>query len=289
MRIVIHSLLIFLSLSTIALTIPQSAVAAWRKKCCVKCFKETCCCPPVSVAPAICPPAVQVQQTVTATTLKPVMETHYLQRPVMTTRNVLETQYRTEQYTETVPVQTTECITVDEGCYKMVWVPKMVTKQIPKTCYQQRTACRTVPYQVTRQVQECTTRTVPVQTVRYVQAAEQVACPVNLGYQSTPYYQASPPVAAPYIAPTCAAPPGQETFAPAAPAAQAAPQSMAPTPAAPQSSLYNGPAATLSMNIEPVQPPRYAPISVAPRMAEASLTRATNVPTAATVWRSPRR
>jgi len=121
---------------------------------------------------------------------------------------VQETHYRNEQYTECVPQTTMECITVDEGCYQMVWVPKPVTKQVPKTVMTQRVACRSVPYTVTRNVTECTTQCVPIQTTRYVCETTRLPC------VTTPYIAASPPVE-----PTCAVPlspiaPGNQRFMP---------------------------------------------------------------------------
>lgn len=120
------------------------------------------CCPSCHLAPAQCVCAVP------KVTYRPVVETHMVPQPVLTHRNVTETQYRTEPVTETVPTTAYDCVTVDEGSYQRIWVPKIVTKQVPKTVYQQRTTYRTVPYQVTRQVAECKTRMVPQQTVRYV-------------------------------------------------------------------------------------------------------------------------
>lgn len=78
-------------------------------------------------------------------------------RPVWRTRDVMATEYRTEQTFETVPVTVTENVTVDEGSYQTVWVPRITTKPVARTVYQTRAACRTVPYQVTHRVSECTT------------------------------------------------------------------------------------------------------------------------------------
>ena len=104
--------------------------------CCRKCrlVRPRCCCPvfvPMETAP-VCPaPAPQV-----------------------TMKTVVETQYRMERVTENVPVTRMEAVTVDEGGYQQVWVPKIVCKQVPKTVMQQRTACRPVAVQVPRQVPE---------------------------------------------------------------------------------------------------------------------------------------
>ncbi len=81
---------------------------------------------------------------------------------------VTETHVRKEAYTETVPVTKLETVTVDEGGYQMVWVPKPVTKQIAKTTYTQQLKTREIPYQVTRAVPQTVTRMVPYQTVQHV-------------------------------------------------------------------------------------------------------------------------
>ena len=81
-------------------------------------------------------------------------------------RDVVSTEYRDEEFLETYPTTVNELVTVDEGNYQTVWVPKMVTKSVAKTVYQSRTAHRSVPYQVTRRVNDCTTESVEVQSSR---------------------------------------------------------------------------------------------------------------------------
>ncbi len=102
------------------------------------------------------------------TAMNPVVETQYRQQQVVTYRDVPQTELRQEAYWETVPVTTYESVTVDEGMYQTVWVPKLVTKQIPKTIQQKQLAYRTVPYQVTRRVPQVSIQLVPQQHVRYV-------------------------------------------------------------------------------------------------------------------------
>ncbi|MBI3865713.1 MAG: hypothetical protein HY290_27890 [Planctomycetia bacterium] len=79
--------------------------------------------------------------------------------PTCQERDVVATEYRNEQTLETVPVTVMENVTVDEGSYQTVWVPRLTTKAVARTVYQTRTACRTVPYQVTRRINDCTTPT----------------------------------------------------------------------------------------------------------------------------------
>ena len=134
------------------------------------------CAAPMMVQP-IMPAAPQM---IPQTTMHPVYETKYCPKQIVTNRTVTETQYRAETYTETVPIQTTENITVDEGHWQQVWVAKPVTKQICKTAYTQRVGCRTVPHQVTKVVPEVSTTMVPIQTVRYVARQTCVpACPTD--------------------------------------------------------------------------------------------------------------
>ena len=143
---------------------------------CHRCQRATPC---NCVAPMISEPIIPAAPLmIPQTTMQPVYETKYCPQRVVTNRTVVETQYRAEAYTETVPIQTTENVTVDEGHWQQVWVAKPVTKQICKTAYTQRTACRTVPQQVTRVIPEVSTTMVPVQTVRYVARQTCVpACP----------------------------------------------------------------------------------------------------------------
>lgn len=128
------------------------------------------------------------------TTYQPVIQTQYVQQPAVTYRDVVETQYRSEPVTQTVPVTTYDNVAVDEGSYQSVWVPKMVTKQVPRTSYQTQTTYRNVPYQISRRVPEYTTQTVPTQTTRYVPTTTMVqSCPTGclpataaLTYPQTP-------------------------------------------------------------------------------------------------------
>jgi hypothetical protein len=101
-------------------------------------------------------------------TYQPVVETQYAQQPVLQQRDVVATEFRNEAVLETVPATVVENVTVDEGSFQTVWVPRLTTRAVARTSYQTRTALRTVPYQVTRRVSEYATQSVPYQTVRYV-------------------------------------------------------------------------------------------------------------------------
>ncbi|QDV49001.1 hypothetical protein [Gimesia fumaroli] len=67
-------------------------------------------------------------------------------------QDVICTEYRMIPQTRNVPVTTYKQVTVDEGCWQRVWVPKMVTKQIPQTCYRRETTYVRQPYQVRKRV-----------------------------------------------------------------------------------------------------------------------------------------
>ncbi|MFN7769267.1 MAG: hypothetical protein ACK5UC_18870 [Planctomycetaceae bacterium] len=114
------------------------------------------------------PPRCACQRPV----LRPVVETQYTRRPVVREREEVSTAYRREAVRERVPTTVMEDVTVDEGGYQTVWVPKLATKQVARTFYQTRTSYRSVPYQVTRRVPEYACEVVPEQVVRYVPESE---------------------------------------------------------------------------------------------------------------------
>lgn len=138
------------ALAAVLIAAPVVSVAGRFDPCCVRCKKVRvkCCCP------TFCPAPMPV--AVPQVTVRP--------QTVVTHRQVTETQYRTEMVNEQVPVTTYENVTVDEGGYQQVWVPKVVTKQVARTTVQNRMSTRTVPVQVTRTVPEYTTTYVPVGT-----------------------------------------------------------------------------------------------------------------------------
>lgn len=115
-----------------------------------------------------CPQCQQVPTACTCTRTRPVVQTELRTEQVTTFRDVAETRLRPECYVEQRPVTTYRQVTVDEGGYQMVWVPKPVTKQVAQTTMVSEQKSRMVPYQVVRRVPELSTRVVPVQTVRHV-------------------------------------------------------------------------------------------------------------------------
>lgn len=150
--------------------------------CCGRCRhpRIKCCCP------AVQPVCVQ-----------PVVQTQLCPQPVVSYRDVTETHVRQEQYVEQVPVTTCRNVTVDEGGYQMVWVPKPVTKQVAQTVMSQQVKTRSVPYQVTRRVPTVSTAMVPVQSTAWA-APPAAPCLPGTAISSYPQFSAiSPTYAAP--------------------------------------------------------------------------------------------
>ena len=258
---------------------------------CHRCRRETpqCGCPaPMMTQPLIPAAPLMIPQT----TMQPVYETKYCPQRVVTNRTVVETQYRAEAYTETVPIQTTENITVDEGHWQQVWVAKPVTKQICKTAYTQRTACRTVPQQVTRVIPEVSTTMVPVQTVRYVArqtcvpACAPACTPGTVGATMSSYPALSSyPMPSPTISTAYAPTPAYDS----APVSNPVPEARyldTPSNAAPFSNgqidrTYSPPQAVPRRT---VQPTSYAD-ELAPRVSASGMF-SRPAPSAAAVWRA---
>lgn len=145
-----------------------------------------------------CATCEQPRRFCKCTTFVPVVETRFRKQRFVSYRDVTKTAFRREMQVETVPVTKHDCVTVDEGCYQMVWVPKFVTKVVPRTELQQRLKCVTVPYQVNCKVPEVQTCLVPEQRVRCVRQTHLVEVP------SAPCV--TPPCAAPPVAPGCGVP-----------------------------------------------------------------------------------
>ena len=114
---------------------------------------------PMQVAPPI---------NCTLSQTSPVVTTQLRPQQVTTFRDVVETKVQRQQVVENVPVTTCKNVTVDEGGYQMVWVPKPVTRQMAETTVRQQVKTVDVPVQVVRRVPQQTTQLVPVQSVQYV-------------------------------------------------------------------------------------------------------------------------
>jgi hypothetical protein len=159
---------------------------------CHRCFMPQleCCCPAPAVNPcgACAHPVVQpMQQPVFQTQLRPVLETTYQPQQVVTYQDVPQVQHLRQAVTVNVPVTTFQNVTVDEGSYQMVWVPRPVQKQVAQTVLQPQIQYRDVAVQVNQRVAQTHTQLVPQQTLRYVPETRQIGMqPIGsrvIGYQ----------------------------------------------------------------------------------------------------------
>jgi hypothetical protein len=139
----VRSSLLFVALAALVPAVIHGEALASRWDCCCRvCHHTNCVCPR-----SACAPPVQ--------------------------RDVVTTEYRNEPVVETVPSTVYENVMVDEGSYQTVWVPRLTTRSVARTVYQTRTSCRTVPYQVTRRVNDFGTQigqAVPATTTPIVYA-----------------------------------------------------------------------------------------------------------------------
>lgn len=172
-----------------------------------------CCwgCPPPPVNCAA-PPATTLLPPLTQSYVQPVVSTQYRQQQQITYQDVPQTEYRQEAYYENVPVTTYENVTVDEGGYQQVWVPKLVTKTVAKQAQQTRLSYRSVPYQVTRRVPQISTSLVPEQRISYQSTQTTTYLPPVTTTWQTPVYSSAytasllPPLTTPIVSTPITAP-----------------------------------------------------------------------------------
>ena len=138
-------------------------------------------CRPVAPPPVCntCMPRPVVPVTVAPAC--PQVSTTYRQEQYTTYRPVARTEVEREAVAVNVPVTTHKQVTVDEGGYKMVWVPNMVTKTVAETTMQRQVQYRDVAYQVVENVPQVHTRLVPEQTVAYRPTATVAVAPSCCG------------------------------------------------------------------------------------------------------------
>ena len=86
-------------------------------------------------------------------------------QPVTTFLEVPRTVMRQEAVQVQVPMTTYKQVTVDAGGYQQVWVPRMVTKNIPQTIMQTQVQYRQVPQTVMERVPQVSTQWLPQQPV----------------------------------------------------------------------------------------------------------------------------
>lgn len=287
MRSLVVTLLI---LGTTAVVVPAASVAGiFRNHCCCHRCQRPC-------GTCNCAPAAAVPQT----SYQPVVETQYVQQPTTTYRDVTETQYRTEAVNETVPQVSYDNVTVDEGSYQTVWVPRQVVRAVPRTTYQTRTSYRQVPYQVTRRVAEQTMQSVPTQSVRYVPSTTTAHSTCNTCNGGTGMISSGVPYTA-AVAPYVQSAQAYGTYTTA----------IAPTPVISSVPVYNSaPTTAYSSGMGPVPDARFSaagptpvtprtatsedgfqpvnPVSTEPRTAAGGPSLFVPAPSAAQVWRTPR-
>ena len=131
------------------------------------------CCGP-AIDPCCTCSCAPLTQPVYQTQMRPVAQTTLEPRQVVTYQNVPQVQYQRQAYVENVPVTTQQTVTVDEGGYQMVWVPRPVQKQVAQTVLQPQVRYRDVAVQVNRQVAQVQTQLIPRQTVSYIPETRQI-------------------------------------------------------------------------------------------------------------------
>ena len=84
---------------------------------------------------------------------------------VTTYLEVPKTVMRQEAVQVQVPITTYKQVAVDEGGYQQVWVPRLVTKNVPQTIPQTQVQYRQVPQTVMERVPQVSTQWLPQQTM----------------------------------------------------------------------------------------------------------------------------
>lgn len=139
---------------------------------------------------------------------KPVTQVCMKRQDCVTYRDECRVGYRPEQYVQCVPKTVYDTVTVDEGCWKMVWVPKPVQKVVARQTVEKQIACRNVPYTYTQKVPQVVSRMVPEYKTAYVPEQYQTV-------ERRPFCQELPSQTTAMMPPSCASP--TTTFMPAAP------------------------------------------------------------------------
>lgn len=135
----------------LAVAVPGTAKAQFGRPVYGNCGGQSC-----GLPPSTCGCAVPL----------PTLQTSFRQENVLTYQDVTRVGVRQETHVESVPITQFDQVTVDEGSYQTVWVPRPVTRTVARTTLQPRLAQRTVPYVYTERVPQLATRLVPQQTVQ---------------------------------------------------------------------------------------------------------------------------
>jgi hypothetical protein len=126
-----------------------------------------------------------VTEKKTCVRYRPVTQVCMRRQDCVTYRDECRVGYRQEQYVQCVPKTCYDQVTVDEGCWKMVWCPKPVTKVVPRQTVEKQIACRSVPYTYTQKVPQLVSKWVPEYKTSYVPEA-------YTSYQQRPFCQKMP-------------------------------------------------------------------------------------------------
>ena len=149
-----------------------------------------------------------VTEKKTCVRYRPVTQVCMRRQDCVTYRDECKVGYRQEQYVQCVPKTCYDPVTVDEGCWKMVWCPKPVTKMVPRQTVEKQMACRTVPYTYTQKVPQLVSRMVPEYKTAYVpeqyQTVQRRPFCQQMPTQTTAMMPAAPSCGSP--APSCASP-----------------------------------------------------------------------------------
>lgn len=91
-------------------------------------------------------------------------------QPVVSFQDVPRTQIQRQAVSVNVPVTTYNQVTVDQGSYQQVWVPRPVTKVVPQTVMQSQIQYRDVAVQTVERIPQYHTVVVPQPQMTYVQS-----------------------------------------------------------------------------------------------------------------------
>lgn len=135
---------------------------------CARAFVDCGCAQPFCSQCQMAPASCSCQTPVMQMQIVPQTTTVYRQEQFTTMQPVTRTEIRRQTQIVDVPVTTCRQVTVDEGAYQTVWVPKLTTKTVAETSIQKQVRYQDVPYQVVQQVPVVQTRIVPRQVTAFV-------------------------------------------------------------------------------------------------------------------------
>ncbi len=126
------------------------------------------CCAPVHTPIAPCCDQPIMAPAPCGVCATPVPRTTLVPRQVVTCQTVPQVQYQRQAYTVNVPVTSYQNVTVDEGSYQTVWVPRPVQRQVAQTMMQPQVQYRDVAVQTQQQIAQVQTQYVPQLSYGYL-------------------------------------------------------------------------------------------------------------------------